>query len=111
MQYVQISVLCLYLLAEKILENHNNLNQYFIEDTLLVIRDVTRKYLLYMGHKNRVRYQQVSVNRAIQYNSDVITHANIIIEFKMNFESSSTRESTMENFGKSVMGWNDVFII
>ena len=44
-------------LEEKLKENVNNLSQDEIKDAVMVIHDITKKFYMYMGHKQRVRCQ------------------------------------------------------
>ena len=50
-----------------------------------------------MGHKCEVRCQQNSVSKIIKHKNNVV---HVMIDFKINFEATSSRESSIERFGK-----------
>ena len=87
-----------------------------VTDALNVIEHTKAKFMLYMAHMNRVRFQQHSTQKIIddlekQCRTKNVSVAHIIIDFKMKYEPQSSRESTQEHFGKRGIGWHGVLII
>ena len=95
-------------LMKKVKLNEICLEEESINDVTMVIDDVSKKFLLCMGHKCRVRCQQNVVSKIVKHKNDVI---HIIIDFKMSFEATSSRESSIEHFGKIEIAWHGVLII
>ena len=77
----------------------------------MVINDIAEKFLLCMGHKQRVCCQKSTIKSILEDNKENIDRAHIIIDFKMNYESCSSRESSMDHFGKRGMAWHGVMIV
>ena len=87
-------------------------------DALEVIDDTAEKFKLYMAHVCRCSCQsqslhsiEKSLKKQCVDTKGGVTRALIIIDFKMKFETKSTRESTLEHYGKRGIGWHGCAVI
>ena len=106
-------------LKEMIRENTNvEVNNDMKKDALKVIDDTRQKFVLYMAHVCRCKCQSVGIKRVEDNYRDKCKSSKgklidgiLILDFKMKFESKSTRESTIEHFGKRGIGWHGCALI
>ena len=89
---MQLHILCLSWVDEKVKLNELSLEEETINDATMVIEDISKKFLLYTGHKCRVSYQRNILSKIMKNKNDVLP---IVIDFKMNFEATSSRESLL----------------
>ena len=114
-----------YKIKEAIIENEsemtNNttaiLNSDFYtnkrNDALRVIKECGRKFQLFMGHRSRCTNQNAAIDdiddrmktECINGNEKGMT-ALMIGDFKMKFEPISTRETSLDHFGKRGISWH-----
>ena len=88
------------------------------DDALEDIDDTTETFKLYIAHVCRCLCQSQSLHsieesvrkQCVDFKGGV-TRALIIIDFKMKFETKSTRESTLEHYGKRGIGWYGCAVI
>ena len=88
------------------------------DDAVTVISGIKEKFKLFLSHQARCKCQSVAIDKAekdikqkcIDSNGKVI-NALIIIDFKMKYEMKSSRETTVEHFGKRGIGWHGFAII
>lgn len=81
------------------------------EDALNVI-DTRCKMELYRGHRLRVVNQQEAIQK-LHFDLEekcktgvLPSHAVVVMDWKMKFESMSARETTQQHFGKRGIGWH-----
>jgi len=87
-------------------------------DAVNVIGDIREKFELFLAHQARCKCQSMAIDQAekdiktlcVNTKGKVIK-ALIIIDFKMKYEMKSTRETTIEHFGKRGIGWHGFAII
>ena len=86
-----------------------------IQDAKKVIMDTKEKFKLYMAHVCRKRSQSLQIDkkydeckRICEESRGKIIKAVVIMDFKMKYESKSSRESSVEHFGKRGMGWHGI---
>jgi len=87
-------------------------------DAINVINGISNKFKLFLGHQTLCQCQSVAIS---QIESDMrelcirsrgsTINAMIIIDFKMKYEIQSSRESTVEHYGKRGLGWHGMAII
>ena len=87
-------------------------------DAINVINGISHKFKLFLGHQTRCQCQSVAIS---QIESDMrelcvrsrgsTINAMIIIDFKMKYEIKSSRESTVEHYGKRGLGWHGMAVI
>ena len=75
-------------LMKKVKLNELYLEEDTLNDTTMVIDNVSKTFLLCVGQKCSVRCQQNEVSKIIKNKNDA---AYIMIDFKMNFEAVSSR--------------------
>ena len=88
------------------------------EDAMNVIDDISEKFRLFMAHQARCQCQSVAmsmiengIKQACVESKGNVVKALIIMDFKMKYEMKSTRETTVEHFGKRGIGWHGFAII
>ena len=89
-----------------------------IKDATYVIDGISEKFGLFMAHQARCKCQSVAIStiendikeKCVQTKGNVVK-ALIIMNFKMKYETKSTRETTVEHFGKRGIGWHGFAII
>ena len=84
-----------------------------IQDAKKVIMDIKMKFKLYMAHvcRKRLQTEQISsremeCKKLCEQSKGKHIKAVAIMDFKMKFETKSSRESSVEHFGKRGMGWH-----
>ena len=89
-----------------------------MEDALEVVDDTAKKYELYMAHVARCTNQVHAINNTEDNLKTMCMDSKgkdigsiLIIDFKMKFEAQSTRESTVEHFGKRGIAWHGCALI
>ena len=89
-----------------------------VKDALEVVDDVARKYELYMAHIARCTNQVHAINKKEKELVNMCRSSKgkrvggmLIIDFKMKFEAQSTRESTVEHFGKRGISWHGCALV
>jgi len=92
--------------------------QQKIDNAISVISDIEKKYELYMAHVARCTNQSYAIsNREKQIEQRCLDSKGkdvcglLIMDFKMKFEVQSSRESTVEHFGKRGIGWHGCALI
>ena len=87
-------------------------------DAKIVVEDISEKFALYMAHAARccnqslgIKHTEKAIHDACTSTKGKLTRAILIIDFKMKFEAKSTRESTVEHFGKRGIGWHGCALI
>lgn len=94
---------------------HNSLSQDqdMMTDAANVIDDVSDKLKLYMGHVCRKRNQNKYILLKQEYIKKVCEDSKgdniigiLIMDFKMKFEAMSSREYSIEHYGKRGTGWH-----
>ena len=83
-----------------------------------VIGDTRHKYKLFMGHVCRLRSQTRAIEaildelskQCIQSKGSFVRGV-MIMDFKMKFEVLSSRESSLEHFGKRGIGWHGCALV
>jgi len=110
---------------QTLLKNYRNVSSTDeqLSDAIQVIKDITStKHKLYMAHIARCRCQskaiadidkqlQTECSASQSHHRNTSITALLIIDFKMKFEAKSSRESTIEHFGKRGIGWHGAAII
>lgn len=88
------------------------------DDALTVISSIREKFKLFLSHQARCKCQSIAIDEAEEdikrkcvESKGKIINALIIIDFKMKYEMKSTRETTVEHFGKRGIGWHGFAII
>lgn len=88
------------------------------QDAMSVIDDTAQKFRLYMGHAARCRSQSFNINKVLEGCEKICENTKgeyvkgvMIIDFKMKYEARSSRESSIEHYGKRGMGWHGVAIV
>ena len=89
-----------------------------VEDALAACNDVEQKLQSYMAHKVRCTNQNIAIksieNNMItklkESNGDHV-QCMMIVDFKMKFEPMSSRETTLDHFGKRGIGWHGVYLM
>ncbi len=89
-----------------------------VEDAMRVIDDTSKKYELYMAHIARCTNQVHAINDKEKELETLCMNSKgkeiggmLIIDFKMKFEAQSTRESSVEHFGKRGIAWHGCALI
>ena len=89
-----------------------------IQDAITVCKDTETKLHLYMGHKMRCKNQQISIanieKTMIQrlMDSDGLDILSLVVaDFKMKYEPQSSRETTLDHYGKRGIGWHGVHVM
>ena len=88
------------------------------KDAIQVIDGIAHKFKLFLAHQTRCQCQSFAISQieenmkelCMRSNGSTI-HAMIIIDFKMKYEVKSSRESTVEHYGKRGLGWHGMAII
>ena len=93
-------------------------NRVMNDDAISVISDIRKKFQLYMAHVCRCRSQNMQIRIVEESMKNLcttsrgsVTNGLMIIDFKMKFETQSTRESTLEHFGKRGIGWHGCALV
>ena len=88
------------------------------KDAMAVIDDTSKKYGLYMAHVTRCTNQVHAINDKEKELETLCINSKgkqiggmLIIDFKMKFEAQSTRESSVEHFGKRGIAWHGCALI
>ena len=92
--------------------------EYVRKDAIRVIDGISDKFKLFLGHQVRCQCQRAAISKeesdmkelCIRSKGSTV-HAMVIIDFKMKFETKSSRESTVEHYGKRGLGWHGMAII
>ena len=87
-------------------------------DAISVIDGIKDKFRLFLAHQARCQCQSVAISLleddikelCVQSKGKQIK-ALIIMDFKMKFESKSSRETTVEHYGKRGIGWHGFAVI
>ena len=89
-----------------------------IEDAISVIGDTSKSFGLYMAHICRRTSQSAEINKVVETlkakcisSKGAVVYALMIADFKMKFETLSSRESTIEHFGKRSIGWHGYVLV
>ena len=105
-------------IESKIVDSNLDFNSDMIRDAITVCKDTETKLHLYMGHKMRCKNQQLSIanidKTMIQRlkdsgGTDVLSL--IVADFKMKYEPQSSRETTLDHYGKRGIGWHGVHVM
>ena len=88
------------------------------EDAINVIDAISEKFKLFLAHQARCKCQLVAISTAeerikektISSKGENI-EAIIIMDFKMKYAMKSTRETTIEHFGKRGIGWHGFAVV
>ncbi|OWZ07939.1 hypothetical protein PHMEG_00019596 [Phytophthora megakarya] len=84
--------------------------------TLGVLTDSAKKIELFLGHRIRVRNQQLALQRAadeVKARCDFnkfSDEAIVILDFKMKLEPLYFREKTVDHYGKRGMSWHGALV-
>ena len=105
-------------IESKILDSNLDIESDMIQDAITVCKDTETKLHLYMGHKMRCKNQQISIanieKTMIQrlMDSDGLDILSLVVaDFKMKFEPQSSRETTLDHYGKRGIGWHGVHVM
>ena len=109
------SYVCEYIKDRFVAEARNNpdVNNEMVNDAKKVVDETAKKFRLFMGHKCRVRCQQLGIEAIYkEMREDFIesdgnnVHGVLLMDFKMKFEPVSGRETTLEHYGKRGICWH-----
>ena len=88
------------------------------EDATNVIDAIKEKFRLFLSHQARCQCQSVAISSIEDEIKELCSKSNgkvikalIIMDFKMKFESRSSRETTVEHYGKRGIGWHGFAVI
>ena len=105
-------------IESKIVESNLDFHSDMIQDAITVYKDTETKLRLYMGHKMRCKNQQLSITNIDKtmkqrlVDSDGIDILSLIVaDFKMKYEPQSSRETTLDHYGKRGIGWHGVHVM
>ena len=89
-----------------------------IEEALTVLDDSLDRFCMYMGHKARCSNQSQSIRNIEEGLKDKCSkskgdkvEALLIMDFKMKFNPMSSRESTIDHYGKRGISWHGFGLI
>ena len=105
-------------IESKILESNLDYESDMIQDAITVCKDTETKLHLYMGHKMRCKNQQISIanihktmiQRLMDSDGKDILSL-VVADFKMKYEPQSSRETTLDHYGKRGIGWHGVHVM
>ena len=87
--------------------------EYVRNNALRVIDGISNKFKLFLGLQTRCQCQRAAISKEESDMKELcirskgsIVHVMVIIDFKMKFETKSSRESTVEHYGKRGLGWH-----
>ena len=93
-------------------------NEEMSSDAIVACKDACNKFNLFMGHRVRCKNQQLAlehfdkyIKARVIYSKGECTVTHMIIDFKMKFEPMSTRETTLDHFGKRGIGWHGIHLV
>ena len=97
---------------------HVSGNSEMIQDAITVTNDCATKFRLYMAHRVRCKNQSIAIDKIKQEMIDTVktsngsnVHALMIIDFKMKFEPLSSRETSLDHYGKRGISWHGVHLM
>ena len=89
-----------------------------VEDALAACNDVEEKLQSYMAHKVRCTNKNIAIKRIENNMITKLKESNgnhiqsmMMVDFKIKFEPISSRETTLEHFGKCGIGWHGVYLM
>lgn len=86
------------------------------DSALRALRNCKKKVKLFMGHKIRVRNQQLAIEKILEdmkkelIDTGTFSTCLITLDFKMKFDAKYFRELTLMFYGKRGMSWHDAMI-
>ena len=87
-------------------------------DAINLIDTISEKFKLFLAHQVRCKCQLVAISTAEEQIKEKTISSNeknietiIIMDFKMKYGMKSTRETTIEHFGKRGIGWHDFAVV
>ena len=93
-------------------------NDEMSSDAIDACKDACNKFNLFMAHRMRCKNQQLALENLDKYirtrslySKGECTIAHMVIDFKMKFEPMSTRETTLDHYGKRGIGWHGIHIV
>ena len=96
----------------------SDLDEQKIEEALTVLDDSIDRFRIYMGHKARCSNQSQSIRNIEEDLKDKCSkskgdkvEALLIMDFKMKFNPMSSRESTIDHYGKRGISWHGFCLI
>ncbi len=88
------------------------------KDATDVIDGINEKFRLFLSHQARCQCQSVAISLIEDEIKELCSKSKgnqikalIIMDFKMKFESKSSRETTIEHYGKRGIGWHGFAVI
>ena len=93
-------------------------NEEMSSDAIVACKDACNKFNLFMAHRMRCKNQQLALENLatimktrVVYSKGECTIAHMVIDFKMKFEPMSTRETTLDHYGKRGIGWHGIHLV
>ena len=88
------------------------------DDAISVIDGIKEKFKYYLAHQTRCKCQSLAISfeeekikKICVESKGKVVNAIMILDFKMKFETKSSRETTVEHYGKRGIGWHGFAII
>ena len=104
--------------TEEMNDNELETTENIRKDAIDVIDSISEKFKLFLAHQARCKCQMTAISSAEEDIKQTTIKSGgkhikglIIMDFKMKYAMKSTRETTIEHFGKRGIGWHGFAVI